>query len=133
MTIRMRSGIPTRKQCRCATCRPVRRADGSPAGGPIEEMALPGTPLGATPPWIAAVAAADGQCQCTLTRKGHDHGAYGGRCPATIHRVPAGERLYLAPDGRVYCGSCFDTITRANEKTARELADKRAEPEGSLF
>jgi hypothetical protein len=61
-------------------------------------------PLAITPAWLAAVEAADCQCQCTKTVKGHTHARAGGRCPTT--QGINGGRLHLLADHAVLCGPC---------------------------
>jgi hypothetical protein len=87
-------------------------------------------PIGVTKAWLAAVEAADCQCQCTAAVKGHTHARAGGRCPTT--QGVNGGRLHMLADGTVACGPCANH----REKTATK-AKPGPEPggldQGGLF
>jgi hypothetical protein len=86
-------------------------------------------PIWATPAWSAAVARADGRCECVLSLPGHTHKIYDGkRCP--IRQGLYGGRLHLLTDGRVVCAEC----AARNAKAAEAGPPPQSEDEqGSLF
>jgi hypothetical protein len=81
-------------------------------------------PIAATPAWIAAVEAADCQCQCTTAAKGHTHAPVGGRC--TVRQGEAGGRLHVLADGAVLCHSCANRHERATANPAPVPAAQEA-------
>ena len=84
-------------------------------GNTINTITVPVTPIGATPQWVAAVAAADGQCQHEQASKV--------RCQ---HTQSGGYRLYVHTDGRVYCDTHIGPHQAADAPAPRR--SRRAAP-----
>ena len=91
---------------------------------------LESVPISATPTWLAAVEAADCQCQCTKAVKYHDHTHAGGRCP--IRQGVNGGRLHLIAGSAVLCAKCASHRERAEAAAAPPPAPSGIE-QPSLF
>jgi hypothetical protein len=65
-----------------------------------------GTPVSATPAWLAALQRSGGVCECRSLARGHSHRGNIGRCPTRQTGNYAVGRLYLLTDGAMVCGPC---------------------------
>ena len=76
-------------------------------------------PVGASPAWLAAAEAAEGQCTC-IGGCGRSHAKKpAGRCDRTLTGC---YRLYLTGDGQLWCEECLDIAAARQRKAAREQA-----------
>ena len=91
---------------------------------------LKSIPISATPTWLAAVEAADCQCQCTKAVKYHDHTHAGGRCP--VRQGVNGGRLHLIAGSAVLCAKCASHREKATSAEAPPAAPAKPE-QMSLF
>jgi hypothetical protein len=76
-------------------------------------------PVGASPAWLAAAEAAEGQCTCTGAC-GRSHAKKPAkRCDRTL---TGRYRLYLTGDGQLWCEECLGAAAAQQRKSVREQA-----------